>query len=298
VSAEPTAEPTGEPATDVGAMLGTWNAHVRRARISDPKKKLAALVVGSYANSDGTSVKCGVSRLAADCEMGYSTARRYLAWLRSVGLIELIRAGNRKAKRSDEYRLTLAPAAFKLLDVPTEEDYAVYVEGLNASNRAGEKERRLRSVMVSAEATDSDGPAEPPSALTPRPSAGPAICAHSESFLRSPMGEPLPPMNTSQVKAPPTGGAPPPDPRRPASATPPRTNSQTSLAEQLTPAQDQASDPLPHAYAVAPVLEIRPGVSQEAPFWVKPSSPRRIAAVEAARAAVAAAQAAARKEAK
>jgi hypothetical protein len=67
------------------------------------------------------------------------------------------------------------------------------------------------------------------------------------------------------------GGAPPPNPRRHPSPSAPGTYSHTSLAEPLTQAQDQASDPLPHARAIAPVVEIRPGASQEARYRPPPT---------------------------
>jgi DNA-binding transcriptional ArsR family regulator len=107
-----------------GAFLGEWNALVRRARMT-AKQKLCALVVSSYADVEGGDIHCGVARLAVDMEVSHRTARRYLAWLREVGLIELVREGNRRRRRSDEYRLTLGPQVFVHLDVPDPERYKV-----------------------------------------------------------------------------------------------------------------------------------------------------------------------------
>lgn len=228
---------------DFGVPLGRWYGVVRRARLGDHKKKSFTLTVGSYAGSDGTSVKAGVARLAADCEMGFSTARRYLAWMREVGLIELVRVGNRKAKRADEYRLTVQPHTEKAIGALDEAEYRDLVDGMKATNRVGEKSRRLSALTqeVSAEATDSEGPDEDPSALTQR-------SERRNGFLRSPMSEPPP----KDKRSPPTGGAPPPDPRRrpppPASAT----DERESPCDPLTPAQDQQRNSLPRAGPAAP----------------------------------------------
>lgn len=279
--------------THGGKMLSRWNGLVRRARIGRQLKG-AALTVSSYANPDGTSIKCGVARFATDCEIGYSTARRYLAWLRDVGLLELVRAGNHKAKRADEYRLIITPATYERLDIPDDEEYRELVEGVSGSNRSGEKARRLRSLKASADSTDG---AEA-SALT--------VASAETGYLRSFSGpsaltqdEPLPSSPTSQVRAPSTGGAPPPDPRRP--KPPPSSGSWTfeenSLAVAITPAQDQQGESLPQVRAIAPVVEIRPGASQEAPYLPPPRKVSRadqaIAAASARRAAAIAAHRAA-----
>lgn len=225
---------------DCGVTLGRWLGVVRRARLADPKKRSYALTVGSYASTDGTSVKCGVARLAVDNEMAFSTARRYLAWMRDVGLIELVKIGNRKAKRSDEYRLTIYPHTEKALNALDESEYRDLVDGMKHANRAREKNHRLSALTqeVSAEATGSDAPAEDPSALT-------SMGERRRGFLRSPMGEPPP----KELRTPLTGGAPPPDPRRPPSASLRGTDQQNSLTDPLTPAQDQQSESLPHASA-------------------------------------------------
>jgi hypothetical protein len=75
---------------------------------------------------------------------------------------------------------------------------------------------------------------------------------------------PEPPQGTA------LGGTLPPSPLRPPSPSAPGTYSHTSLAESLTQAQDQLSDPLPHASAMAAVVELRPGISQEAPYRPAP----------------------------
>jgi hypothetical protein len=256
----------GTDSEDYGVPLGTWYRLVRRARIGDARKKSAALVIASYAATDGTSVKCGIARLAVDCEMGYSTARRYLAWLREVGLIELVRVGNRKAKRADEYRLTIGPDTEKALNVLDEGEYRDLVDGMKATNRVGEKGRRLRSDKVSAETSDADTDDARLSALTPEVSADPrdsdgfdddpsALTQRSErrsGYLRSPMSEP-PPLSK---RSPPTGGAPPPGPRRP--EPPPSSGARIEAKQEISatphPAQDLQRNSLPHTRGPSGVL--------------------------------------------
>lgn len=160
---------------DIGVMVGAWNALVRRARIGR-EKKAVALAVSSYANADGTGIHCGVARLAVDCEIGYSTARRYLAWMRQVGLIELVRHGNQRKGLSDEYRLTIGPDILEHIQVPSPNEYDALRDELRNANRAGQKSRRIPNQRSPRESADEDQ-AEP-SAL--------AIVSADEADQRSP----------------------------------------------------------------------------------------------------------------
>jgi DNA-binding transcriptional ArsR family regulator len=251
----------GAEVTDIGARQGKWNALVRRARLGDPKKKAAALVVGSYADADGTSVRCGVARLAADCEMGYSTARRYMAWLREVGLIELVRLGNgKRGSRSDEYRLTIHPDTEKAISALSQAEYEDLVGGMRATNSKAEKARRMRSESADSEDDEtSTALTQEVSAVAREPEEATALSSlgeRSNGLLRSPMSE-LPP---KEQRSPPTGGAPPPDPRRPEppTASGSRLYVDRSISEPLTPAQDQQGDSLPRARGPSPAEHVAP----------------------------------------
>lgn len=232
---------------DIGAAPGKWNALVRRARIGRERKH-AALTVSSYADKHGRDIKCGVARLAADCEIGYSTARRYLAWLRDVGWIELVKPGNHKKGLADEYRLILDPDKYGHLDIPEAAEYRKIVDEVNGANQSAQKGRRMRvqrSPKESANATES---AEP-SALTmasandgyQRSFEGPSALIH---------GEPPPYRDhlVSEVR-PSTGGAPPPDPSRRPPPSASATDENKSPYEPLTPAQDQQRNSLPRTRA-------------------------------------------------
>lgn len=233
-------------AEDFGVKLGTWYAVVRRARLSDPKKKCFALTVGSYADTDGTSVKAGIARLSTDCEMGYSTARRYLAWMRKAGLIELARFGNgKKATRSDEYRLTIQPHTEKALNALTQAEYGDLVQDIRKNNSDSEKDRRVRSTALTQEVSAVARESAEPTALTQR-------TERSNHLLRSPMSE-LPP---KEQRSPLTGGAPPPGPRRRPPPSASATDERESPYEPLTPAQDQQRNSLPHARPPNPAEQL------------------------------------------
>jgi DNA-binding transcriptional ArsR family regulator len=114
--------------------LGTWTAVIRRARIG-PERKLAALLVASYADASGGSIHCGVARLALDLERSYATARRHLAWLRETGLIRLVRAGNKRRGYADEYQLILAQDLLERVTLPTPDEYLADMEAIHEANR-------------------------------------------------------------------------------------------------------------------------------------------------------------------
>jgi len=235
---------------DYGAKPNTWNALVRRARMG-MKRKAAALTLGTYAGPTGGDIKCGVARLATDLEIGYSTARRYLAWLRDVGLIELVKPGNHRRGRADEYRLIIGPDVGKHVEIPEEDEYRSLVDGLSDANYGGEKARRLRSPIASADPTES----EDTSALNRVSAERRDLRSLSASSALS-QGERPPSNITLQERAPSTGDAPSPDPWRrpppPASAT----DERESPSDPLTPAQDQQRNSLPHeAERVAPVVD-------------------------------------------
>jgi len=119
------------PLDDYGASVGAWTSLVRRARLG-PSRKAAALVVGSYANHDGTSIYCGGARLAVDLECSLATAKRHLTWLREVGLIERVRRANRRRGYADEYRLTFGPHLLEHIKLPSPTEYDALVQAVKA----------------------------------------------------------------------------------------------------------------------------------------------------------------------
>ncbi len=249
---------------DLGAPVGQWNALIRRARIGR-ERKAAALVVSSYARADGTRIHCGVSRLAVDLEVSYSTARRYLAWLREAGLIELVRAGSRRRALSDEYRLIFGPDVLEHLDVLDPSTHKALSEGIRDAVRDGARERGKRfrekkqrstemhtgavdnsdqrSAMVSVEESGSDGDQR-----SPRRALKTAINAQIAPDQRSPMGEPPSPLRIS--------------PSKPISPNTDDGDLRTDLAVVGAPQHPETS--------AAVVVEIFPGASREPPYRPPP----------------------------
>lgn len=192
---------------DIGIAVGAWNALIRRARIGR-ERKAAALILSSYADSDGTRIHCGIARLAIDLEVGYSTARRYLAWLRDAGLVELVRPGNRRGL-SDEYRLVLGENVLEHVEVLDPGTYHAVRTQLRDANRASSASRTARAVARRRSTTGADvGDLRPPGASADIAPTGadlrPPIPSAEDGDLRSPklssaltQGEPPPPMTTS-----------------------------------------------------------------------------------------------------
>jgi len=146
-------------------LLGQWNALVRRARIGRDYK-VAALTVSSYADADGTDIRLSVARYAVDLEVSYSTARRYLTWLRKVGLLEMTRAGSRRKGTASEYRLIFGPDVLETLDVLTPARQKELADEMREANRAGVRGRAAKAkaaVQRSPETSAEPPPAEAPS---------------------------------------------------------------------------------------------------------------------------------------
>lgn len=119
---------------DCGVSVNEWVNVVRRAQLGRTNK-LVALVIASYADPDGTRIFPGVARLAVQAEVDHRTARRALAALRAVGLIEVARRGNRRGGKSDEYRLILADDLLERCDVPAPAAEQLVIQKLTEQQR-------------------------------------------------------------------------------------------------------------------------------------------------------------------
>ncbi|MGW5377470.1 helix-turn-helix domain-containing protein [Nocardia sp. NPDC003999] len=91
-----------------------WQRIVRRIKMQTTTK-LVALLMSTYANRDGSHIIVGVVRLVAVTDTSKATIVRHLEALRSMGLIERVRQGNRHTGDADEYRLTVPS---DVLDLP------------------------------------------------------------------------------------------------------------------------------------------------------------------------------------
>lgn len=130
---------------DIGAAVNDWVSVVRRARLGATAHSVA-VTLATYANPDGSRVYPGVARLAVQCEIGYRSVRRALRKLRTVGLIEVVRRGNRRRGLSDEYRLILAADLLERVDVPTPEQERKAIEAIHEADRADSARRYTRRV--------------------------------------------------------------------------------------------------------------------------------------------------------
>lgn len=85
-----------------------WERLIRRIVMPKPVK-LAAFVLATYADPDGTRVRPGMEVLAAVTGDSEKNARRILSTLREMGLVELVSRGGGKGGRgkASEYRLTI-----------------------------------------------------------------------------------------------------------------------------------------------------------------------------------------------
>jgi hypothetical protein len=178
-------------AHDLGATVGQWNALVRRARIGR-EHKAAAFTVSSYADADGTGIFLSPARYAVDLEVSYSTARRYLTWLRGVGLLEMTRAGNRRRGTASEYRLIIGPDVLERIEVLSPDAQKALAEEMRGAEREGTRGRvaKMRaSDQRSPNASVNEAPEEPetaPDQRSPKASVKEPINAQTEPDQRSP----------------------------------------------------------------------------------------------------------------
>ncbi|WP_156370702.1 helix-turn-helix domain-containing protein [Nocardia arizonensis] len=91
-----------------------WERIARRVQMHSTTKFLA-LMLATYADSDGTRIRPGVERLALVMCVSEKTVKRAFADLRALGLVERTKQGNRHRGLADEYRLTVPST---LLDHP------------------------------------------------------------------------------------------------------------------------------------------------------------------------------------
>lgn len=220
---------------ELGVTVGAWNALVRRARMAD-RQKLAALVISSYADADGTGIHCGVSRLAVDLGCSYRTAQRYLSWLREVGLIELVREGSRRKRLSDEYRLILGPDILEHLEVLDPDRYSeLRGDVMNARYGSNQRTSKVTSNQVVSEDIQGDvqSAESPEDQRTAKTSSIDPDQRTNESVLEDTLGVPPPSNITSPSRS--TSPADDEDPRT--AVTGPRASTEPTPEPSSRPAK-------------------------------------------------------------
>lgn len=104
-----------------------WERIVRRLVV--PKHiKLLLLVLGTYADADGSRVRPGTEVLAAITGDGEKNVRRIMTTVRDLGLLELVsRGGGRGGKgKASEYRLTIPVDLIERVQMLTPECHEPY----------------------------------------------------------------------------------------------------------------------------------------------------------------------------
>lgn len=139
----PPSTPTPREGKDPAKKVGTWNAMIRRARLTD-WQKLVCLTVSTYADSKGGGIHPGIAGLMVDLGRNRSTIEDYLRWMRESGLIEVERRGNRRAGESDVYRLVIGSTPTQHVTVLTPEEYLEAKDVARAQIRAENAEKRRR----------------------------------------------------------------------------------------------------------------------------------------------------------
>jgi hypothetical protein len=92
--------------TDILARIRFGTVRIAGKGVAGARIKLVAARLANYADSNGTRVRPGIARVAVDLELDARPTRAIVAYLREVGLIELVRA-SKTTGGADEYRLTL-----------------------------------------------------------------------------------------------------------------------------------------------------------------------------------------------
>lgn len=86
--------------TEVLARVRFGTVKVAGRNIAGSRIKLVAARLADYADSDGSRVRPGLPRIAVDCEVDYSSAKRCVQHLVRLGLLRLVRPGARLGRVS------------------------------------------------------------------------------------------------------------------------------------------------------------------------------------------------------
>lgn len=144
--------------------------------------KAVAGRVASYADSDGTRVRPGVARVAVDLETEYRTVRDVIAYLRRLGLLQIVRAGG--GSKATEYRLTLPT------DLLDRDDLTVW-----SPREQAEAIDRIRSAHRG-------GPRKPPNGPRGKSTQGPqdAASTGTDAATQGPEDSTLPVDNSATLR--------------------------------------------------------------------------------------------------
>jgi len=197
-----------------------------REQISD-ELLLAALLLSTYADPDGTRVRPGEREFAEANRRSKPTARRRVAWLQEHGFVRLVSRGGGTGvhARASEYRLTLPVDLLERFDVRppgvVSRRHMTVVTALTHGERSssGNTAHPRVSAVPAPSPVDNSGTQlthgersslEPDTELRSNNAVSKRNSAQIDPELRSPMRE-RPPTTTPTTKATTTG----PDPTQP-----------------------------------------------------------------------------------
>lgn len=147
--------------TDILARIRLGTVKVAGKNLTGGRIKAVAGRLACYADSDGSRVHPGLSRLAVDLEMDYRTVKGSISVLRRLGLLRLVKAGGR-AGNADEYQLTIPADLLERIEVWTPTRHTAEVERVRESNRGKYRRDTAESQGSQAPAEDGmQGPQDP-----------------------------------------------------------------------------------------------------------------------------------------
>jgi hypothetical protein len=132
-------------------FLYQWEGILKRARIST-NAKLVGFVMRTHGNTDGTSVRPSVATLVMETEISYAAVKRARAELISVGLVVLVKRGNRRLHHADEYRLAIPGDILERVRVLSPVEVREGADKINNERRLSDDDRIVRRRQRLAEA--------------------------------------------------------------------------------------------------------------------------------------------------
>lgn len=188
--------------TDILARIRFGTTRIGGKNVAGSRVKSVAGRLATYADGNGTRIRPGLARLALDLEIDHRAVGAIVAYLRRIGLLGLVRAGN--GTKADEYRLTLP------VDLLERDDLEVW----SPARQAAELER-VRAIVRGRKRPSGDGPGGPDGGRTHAPEGqaidtdthAPEGHADGENACPSGTGDACPSGVQKSADACPSGGA-------------------------------------------------------------------------------------------
>lgn len=138
--------------TDILVRIRFGTVKYAGRNVTGARIKAVAGRLADYADSNGSRVRPGLSRLAVDLEMDYRTVKASVAILRGLGLLKLVRSG-RKAGHADEYRLAIPVDLLEHVEVWSPAKQTLEVDRVRDANRGKYRKDDLQGQEATADGT-------------------------------------------------------------------------------------------------------------------------------------------------